>query len=103
MKDFADVTRQKVIDSVVQISLNKKIDFDKDKAADYTVRTFKNWLMDTHREVRKDMEQADFAGGLEKGKTHALVRTVMFTSYTHACVKYAEKILDHSKIPSNDQ
>ncbi len=98
MKDFADVTRKKVIECVIQISVHKKIDFDKQKAIDYTSSTFHAWLQKAHSEIKSDMQQADFAGGMEKGKIHALVRNVMDVSYTHACVKYAEEIIEHSKI-----
>ncbi|MFW5793601.1 MAG: hypothetical protein ACOCWC_04905 [Bacteroidota bacterium] len=43
------------------------------------------------------MEQADIMGGMKQGKVHALPKQVMMVSYTHACVKYVESLLEYSR------
>jgi hypothetical protein len=97
LKTFVDLTRNKVIDMIVAAAAHQDINYDTTKAIDYISETFRPWLKEMLEELRSDAKQSDFGNGIERGVVHALPKHVASISWSHACVKYAEQILEHSK------
>ncbi len=97
LKTFVDLTRNKIVDMVIAAAAHQDISYDTNKAINYISETFRPWLKTMLQELKVDAKQADFAGGIDRGVMHALPKQVAMVSWTHACVKYAEQVLEHSK------
>lgn len=88
-----------VIKCFKQIVVHQDIKFNPDKAKEYFLKTEGERYPQILETVRKDMEAADFLGGLKRKKpvVHALVNTAMNISLTHACTMYAKDCLEYCK------
>lgn len=93
MKEAINLIQTTVIDSVATIAANKGIQYDSKQMADKLIATAREWYPKILDESKKDAEQADLFGNLNRGKIDPLVNAAFNVALKHGCVQYAKFLL----------
>lgn len=84
----------KTAECCFQIARNKGIEIDKDILGNRMRESFKEWYLKITDEAKKDSEQADIFGNLQRGKVDTLVRSAFSVAIMHGCTNYAKYLLN---------
>lgn len=95
--NIADIVIKKTAGMIGDIAAKNRTSFDTNKAREYMKKTSAEQVRAIVQTMRADAKQADFAGGIERGKVHQLVKTAAQVSLVHGCSQWAADIYEHSK------